>query len=165
MILIAMKHFVGTVIVQKANMANVHIKDNFTPGPWIIRDKRYIDSPNRGKKYQAIGQVGTYGVRISKIDEANARLIAAAPETAKERDKLAVKCQELEKYIHEIRPYADCYKRVCQSVGIEKDIVGYIKKLRNSHDALLDALKQAVCGNMGWKGIAEDVIARAEKEG
>ena len=32
-------------------------------------------------------------------------------------------------------------------------------------DALLDALKQAVCGNMGWKGIAEDVIAQAEKEG
>jgi len=41
----------------------------------------------------------------------------------------------------------------------------YIVQCVNSHDALLDALKQAVCGNMGWKGIAEDVIAQAEKEG
>ena len=40
-----------------------------------------------------------------------------------------------------------------------------LTRILNSHDALLDALKQAVCGNMGWKGIAEDVIAQAEKEG
>ena len=38
-------------------------------------------------------------------------------------------------------------------------------ELLKQRDALLDALKQAVCGNMGWKGIAEDVIAQAEKEG
>ena len=52
----------------------------FTKGPWIIRDQRYIDSVNRGKKFQAIGQVGSNGVRLSKIDIANAHLIASAPD-------------------------------------------------------------------------------------
>ena len=48
---------------------------------------------------------------------------------------------------------------------ISEEDAKYIVQCVNSHDALLDALKQAVCGNMGWKGIAEDVIAQAEKEG
>ena len=54
----------------------------------------------------------------------------------------------------------------CNKEILVGDIInkGFIS-LANSHDALLDALKQAVCGNMGWKGITEDVIAQAEKEG
>ena len=37
-------------------------------------------------------------------------------------------------------------------------------KCWNSHDALLDACKQAVCGNMGWKGMLEHAITHAEEE-
>lgn len=44
--------------------------------------------------------------------------------------------------IQDLRPYADCYKRVCESLGIEKDILEYIKKLTEHRDKLLTA-----CGN------------------
>jgi hypothetical protein len=39
--------------------------------------------------------------------------------------------KELEKYIHVIRPKADCYDRICQSLGITNDVLGYIKKLQD----------------------------------
>jgi hypothetical protein len=40
--------------------------------------------------------------------------------------------KELIALIKSIRPYADAYHRVCQSLGIEKDILGYVRKLKAS---------------------------------
>lgn len=38
--------------------------------------------------------------------------------------------KELIEYIHQIRPHADCYVRVCQSLGIENNILGYVEDLK-----------------------------------
>lgn len=48
------------------------------------------------------------------------------------------------------------------------DDVGYEDDMKRAHwmaasPELLDACKQAVCGNMGWKGKLKDAIAKAEK--
>ena len=37
---------------------------------------------------------------------------------------------ELIKYIHEIRPKADAYDRVCKQLGIKNNILGFIKKFK-----------------------------------
>ncbi len=39
-------------------------------------------------------------------------------------------CEGLKLAIQDIRPYADCYKRICEHLGIEKDVLGYIEKLK-----------------------------------
>ena len=49
-----------------------------TKPPFLVRNRRYIDSPNRGKQYQAVAQVGSHGIRLSRIDEANAEFICRA---------------------------------------------------------------------------------------
>lgn len=63
-----------------------------TLGPWFIQDERYINSYNRGKKNWAIGEVGMRGCLLSKIDRANAKLIAAAPD-------LLEACKMAKKYL------------------------------------------------------------------
>ena len=52
-------------------------------------------------------------------------------------------CEGLKMTIQDIRPYADCYKRVCKNLGIEKDILGYIKNLQDCHDDLV-AIKKTI---------------------
>ena len=82
-----------------------------TAGPWIIQDKRYIDAPARGKRYQAICEMGSNGVRISKIDEANARLIASAPD------------------MHEVlQMFAHCYEKWNQRKEGGEDDLHYAAK-------------------------------------
>jgi hypothetical protein len=39
---------------------------------------------------------------------------------------------EMTAYMHSIRPKADCYDRICQTLGIESDVLGYIEKLRGT---------------------------------
>ena len=38
--------------------------------------------------------------------------------------------------IHQIRPFADCYKKICQVLGIEKNILGHIKDLKKEVEDL-----------------------------
>jgi hypothetical protein len=38
--------------------------------------------------------------------------------------------KQLQEYIEEIRPKADAYERVCSTLGIDKDILGYIEKIK-----------------------------------
>jgi hypothetical protein len=52
------------------------MKTNYTPGPWRIVDETYILSGS-----EVIGKFGRYTTHpLNKIDQANARLVAAAPE-------------------------------------------------------------------------------------
>lgn len=46
-----------------------------TPGPWRVENRLV-----RATKHKQICEVPAYGVVHGKVDEANARLIAAAPE-------------------------------------------------------------------------------------
>lgn len=65
-----------------------------TPGPWYITDRRYIDSHNRGRAYHAVAEVGRNGCRISKVDEANGKLISAAPDLLEACEALRDLCRE-----------------------------------------------------------------------
>lgn len=97
-----------------------------------------------------------------KLQSTNAALV-------KQRD-------DFEKYIHEIRPYADCYKRVCQSLGIEKDISGHVKNLKEQRDDLKEALETAkrvikslhglnsIKPDMDWEDFEEKSIEMKEIE-
>lgn len=38
--------------------------------------------------------------------------------------------KQLENYIKEIRPKADAYDRICETLGIKNDILGYIDKIK-----------------------------------
>ena len=38
--------------------------------------------------------------------------------------------KQLQEYIEEIRPKADAYEGVCSTLGIDKDILGYIEKIK-----------------------------------
>ena len=73
-----------------------------TPGPWYIDetgiDIIYISSPNTMESMGTICDLyfkNDHGIHRFDNAEANARLIAAAPETAMERDKLKVINAEL----------------------------------------------------------------------
>jgi len=71
---------------------------------------------------------------LTEIAEANAEELVrrwnSHPELAQELADCKEGCEGLKLAIQDLRPYADCYKRVCESLGIEKDILGYIEKLK-----------------------------------
>lgn len=48
-----------------------------------------------------------------------------------------------------------------KTLGWFKEFKEHLKP-QSVHDELLDAAKQAFCGNMGWKGKLNDAIANAE---
>jgi len=147
--------------------------DNYTKGEWTIEPVGVAGNPNHKmiighpdpKDFQVtrtIGQLFDYGTK--EENEANARLIAAAPKTKQQRDDLL---EELANYkegieglklsIQDLRPYADSYKRVCESLGIEKDILGYVKKLTEQRDSLLGACKMAL-GIVAGERITNDTF-------
>ena len=41
-----------------------------------------------------------------------------------------MKKKELIAFIKELRAKADAYDRVCQTLGIQRDILGYVKRLK-----------------------------------
>lgn len=66
------------------------------------------------------------------------------PRLVEELDDYKEGCKGLKLAIQDLRPYADCYKRVCESLGIEKDVLGYVKKLTEQRDDLLTACENLV---------------------
>lgn len=59
-----------------------HNPNPWTPGPWRLVDNRYVKSGNRPVIY--IGNAGN----DERLTDANARLIAAAPEMAEVLERL-----------------------------------------------------------------------------
>lgn len=59
-------------------------------------------------------------------------------------DTLTKQQYDLDKELRDIRPYAHCYKDVCRTLGIEKDILGYIEALTKQRGDLLTACKVVV---------------------
>jgi hypothetical protein len=64
-----------------------------TPGPWEahFEEAYYVTGPDRGRVAMMLNLKGAHGLggrRTGEESAANARLIAAAPETAAERDTL-----------------------------------------------------------------------------
>ena len=53
-----------------------------------------------------------------------------------QHDELAKQFEEMKR---ELWPPAKCYKRICETLGIEKDILGYIENINKQRDALLAA--------------------------
>lgn len=65
---------------------------------------------------------------ISQIDNMVAGIL--------ERDEAAeAKLTSINAELHNIRPFADCYKRICQSLNIENDILGFVASLQAKLDA------------------------------
>lgn len=52
-------------------------------------------------------------------------------------------CEGLKLALQDVRPKADCYERVCQSLGIEKDILGHVAKREEVIAGLVGALEVA----------------------
>ena len=80
-------------------------KQNHTPGPWILGDDpAYVGIPHTKAGTQWIRCIGEVNDVSDAEDEASARLIAAAPETAAERDRLKEVNAELlfllERYVY-----------------------------------------------------------------
>ena len=78
-------------------------ESKYTPGPWTIEpNPREIDiAPAFQNTLQVIAFAGTEDEEfIAELShEANARLIAAAPETKEQRDELLEACKELLDYM------------------------------------------------------------------
>ncbi len=67
-----------------------------TPGPWnVIPGDSKLTIEAAGTAIASVGTVG-YWEKFSPKDEANAHLIAAAPDTAAERDRLRAALQQAE---------------------------------------------------------------------
>jgi hypothetical protein len=71
-----------------------------TPGPWKahFEEAYYVTGPDRGRVAMMLNLKGAHGLggrRTGEESAANARLIAAAPETAAERDRLKEINEEL----------------------------------------------------------------------
>lgn len=67
--------------------------NNHTPGPWVAKfeEAYYVIGPDLGRVAMMMNLKGAHGLagrRSGEESAANARLIAAAPETAAERDRL-----------------------------------------------------------------------------
>ena len=59
---------------------------------------------------------------------------------AKQVINLTLEISKLKAEVVEIRPYSDCYKRICKAIGIEKDILGYIDRLKKEVDNKCECL-------------------------
>ena len=72
----------STAIAHEVNMENVRTKSSFTPGPWSVVEP-YTDAPNLPLIGHAVDAVQTTIIaQLQSTDDANARLIAAAPDLA-----------------------------------------------------------------------------------
>ena len=83
-----------------------------TPGPWKahFEEAYYVTGPDRGRVAMMLNLKGAHGLggrRTGEESAANARLIAAAPETAAERDRLKEINAELLDALTEIVAAAD----------------------------------------------------------
>lgn len=63
-----------------------------TKMPWETDGERRITSPNRGTYYNQIGEVGTPGIHLAKVDTANRDFIVLA---ANSHDDLVAACEGL----------------------------------------------------------------------
>ncbi len=100
---------------------------------------------NEAKKL-ATAQKGNLKL-MRRCNELSDRLEA----TEKHRDKLVTElvdykegCEGLKLTIVELRPYAECYRRVCETLGIEKNILGYVERIQAHRDKLLVASKMGL---------------------
>jgi hypothetical protein len=72
-----------------------------TSGPWTFRPNAEIDAPD------GLVASARLASRYASECEANARLIAAAPETAAERDQLKAENKALVALLKEARPHVE----------------------------------------------------------
>ena len=63
-------------------------------------------------------------------------------------------CEGLKLTIQDLRPFAECYQHVCETLGIEKDILGYIENLTKQRDDLLAACKDLINANAYAKQVS-----------
>ena len=95
-------------------MATKHTKT-----PWVLAEDGYhIYSPNRGRKYNIIGEIGHGGgVQISLIDKANAEFIVRAVNS---HDDLLTTIQECLAFIENNGPLPSCAKRAARVIAKAK---------------------------------------------
>ena len=87
--------------------------------------------------------------RLDRAEAINAELLT-------ELEDYNEGCEGLKLSIQELRPFAECYRRVCESLGIDKNILGYVEKLIEQRADLLTALDSV-------KNILEDIHFRHSK--
>lgn len=91
---------------------------------------------------QAIGELKIILDRVHKTkDELEKCLLAIVSEKDKEIERLKFE-------LSETSPFADCYKRVCQTLGIEKDILGFIKQKDKEISILKLKNKSSLANNL-----------------
>ena len=93
-----------------------------TKGPWKATQINSIVNAKAGKQIAVVVKGG----RSMKELTANAQRIVHCVNS---HDELVTENTVLKEAVHTLRPSAECYQRVCESLGIEKDILGYVNKL------------------------------------
>ncbi len=113
--------------------------ENWTKGKWEAKQRT-------GDSYRIFSDVPetkraiAHSKWIGNIwDEANARRIVKC---CNGYDGLVAENTVLKETVHTLRPLAECYQRVCETLGIEKDILGHVSKLKSPNDSLVKACKR-----------------------
>ena len=74
--------------------------------------------------------------------------------------------KELKSLIYRIRPRATCYDRVCKTLGIKNDILGFVKKQKDHILSRLpgeDEIYRKVRLALGFLGVIDEISARIGK--
>jgi hypothetical protein len=113
------------------------METNHTPGPWKVGGGRYlpITAMVKGKSAQ-IGRAESFGQISDEECEANARLIAAAPELLK----------ALEEAHNELIGLS-CYLETCDAFVMVENLPSLISSARGKAGAADAALRKAKAGN------------------
>jgi hypothetical protein len=109
------------------------------------RDRLRSEIAEKDRQFQAMME--TQNAIVSDRDVEIANLNTGLELQADRADKLIAEKIDMEEKIakltaklHEVRPFADAYKRVCQTLGIENDIIGFVKNLNAERDRTREAL-------------------------
>lgn len=102
----------------------------------IIRksEKAYVESDEPGVAIMVSPKPKTkIGKKKEIIEELKAKIFILKLDMKKDEKVMFgydEQIKELKDYITEVRPKADAYDRICKTLGIKSDVLGFIEKLK-----------------------------------
>lgn len=113
---------------------------NYTMGKWFVDFRENVDPPliviRRQDEILCSFEDATTSLQKTL---ANANRIC---QCVNGWEELIKSISKFKRQIVEIRPYADCYKRVCECLGIENNILDFVRNLEQQRKSLLTVCKK-----------------------
>ena len=114
-------------------------------GFYILTDWEVNSDESAGIRIDTEGEIAIWTDMVNRVNAYDAN----QAEIKRLRDE-----------IHKIRPYADCYKSICSALGIEKDVLGYIERLREALEKINSGLK----GELPITAYVKEIAQKALKQ-